>query len=187
MNDSLDTTNDSSVTEKSMEQQLWYRFSIASDNDRKFVDAKTLGEIAGKELANKYRTVQRLVSEMVDGTTLDDLVRKIAIPRQQSHSIAVAAGIIQMLIQRGSEEKRRNLVKILFSETTLPEYSPFIVTNHRNRSTPPLEQLGTSSRILKSTESATSQPLAFHHPQNQQEVQQPHPCTGTIIFNFRSM
>ena len=79
MLDSPDTTNDFSMTEKNLEQQeLWNRYSIASDNDRKFVDAKVFEEIAGKELANKYRTLQRLISEMVDGTTLevDDLVRK---------------------------------------------------------------------------------------------------------------
>ena len=57
------------MTEKSMDQQFWNRYSIASDNDRKFVDAKILDKIAGKELANKYRTMKRLVSEMVDGTT----------------------------------------------------------------------------------------------------------------------
>ena len=89
-----------------MEQQKWNRFSIASDNDTNFVDDKILVEIAGNDLANKYRTWQRLVSEMVDGTTLevDDLVRKMAIPRQCSHSIAVAAGIMQILILRGFKE-----------------------------------------------------------------------------------
>ena len=117
---------------------------VASDNDRKFEDAKNLDKIAGKELANKYRTVKRLVSEMVDRTTLevDDLVRKIAKPRQRIHSIAVAEGIMQMLNLRGFKEtpwneKRRNLVKFLFSEIMLPEYSPFSVINHQNRSTPP--------------------------------------------------
>ena len=69
MNDSPDMTNVSSMTEKSIDQQLWNHYSIASDKDRKFVDAKILDEIAGKELASKYRTVKRLVSEMVDGTT----------------------------------------------------------------------------------------------------------------------
>ena len=115
--------------------------------------------------------MQRLVSEMVDGTTLqvDDLVRKIAIPRQRSHSIAVAAGIIQMLILRGFKEtpwneKQRNLVNFLFSETMLPEYSSFSVTNNQNRSTPPLEELGTSSRTPTSTESATSKPLVLPSP-----------------------
>ena len=128
MNDSPDTKNHSSMTEKSMNQQLWNRYSIASDNAQNFVYAKTLDEIAGKELANKSRTVKRLVSEMVDGTTLevDDLVQKISIPRQCSHSIAVAAGIMQKLILRGVKEipwnkKRRNLVKFFFSETMLPE------------------------------------------------------------------
>ena len=111
-----------------MDQQFWNRYSIASDNDRKFVDAKILDKIAGKELANKYRTMKRLVSEMVDGTTLevDDLVRKIAIPRQRSHLISVAAGIMQMLILGGFKEipwneKRRNLVNFLSSETMLPK------------------------------------------------------------------
>ena len=44
---------------------------------------------------------------MVDGTTLkvDDLKLKLAIPRQRSHSIAVAAGIMQMLILRGFKER----------------------------------------------------------------------------------
>ena len=87
MNDSPDTKNDFSMTEKSMDQQLWNRYSISTAYDRKFVDGKILDEIAGKEkeLANKYQTVKRLVSEMVDGTTLevDDLVRKIAKPRQR--------------------------------------------------------------------------------------------------------
>ena len=87
MNDSPDTKNDFSMTEKSMDQQLWNRYSIATVYDRKFVDGKILDEITGneKELANKYQTVKRLVSEMVDGTTLevDDLVRKIAKPRQR--------------------------------------------------------------------------------------------------------
>ena len=64
-------------------------------------------------MANKYRTAKRLISEMVDGTTIEvgDLVRKIAIPRQRSHSIAVAAGIMQMLILRGFKEipwKKKN-------------------------------------------------------------------------------
>ena len=44
------------MTEKSMDQQLWNRCSIASDNDRKFVDAKITDEIAGKELANSEKT-----------------------------------------------------------------------------------------------------------------------------------
>ena len=75
--------------------------------------------------------MQRLVSETVEGTTLenDDLVRKIARSRQRSHLIAVAAGIMQMPILRDFKEiqrneKRRNLVKFLFLETMLPEYSP---------------------------------------------------------------
>ena len=98
---------------------------------------------------------------MFAGTTLevDDLVRKIAIVRQRSHSIAVVAGIMQMLILRGFKEiqwneKWRNLVKFLFSETILPEYSPFSVINHHNRSTLTLEQLRNSSRAPTSTESA---------------------------------
>ena len=69
MKDSPGMTNDSLMTEKSMDQQLWNHYSIASDKNRKFVDAKIFDEIAGKELASKYRTVKRLVSEMVDGTT----------------------------------------------------------------------------------------------------------------------
>ena len=63
MNESPDTTNDSSMTEKSMAQQLWNRYSIASDYNRKFVDAKIPDEIAGKKLANKYRTMERVVEE----------------------------------------------------------------------------------------------------------------------------
>ena len=108
------------MTEKSIDQQLWNRYSIASNNYRKFEDAKILDEIAGKELANKYRTVKRLVSEMVDETTLqvDDLVRKIALPRQRSHSIAVAAGILRGFKELPWNEKRRNLVKFLFSPNT---------------------------------------------------------------------
>ena len=49
-----------------MDQQLGNLHSIDSDIDRKFVDTSILDEIAGKEMANKYRTVKRLVSEMVD-------------------------------------------------------------------------------------------------------------------------
>ena len=41
------------------------------DNDRKIVEAKILDKIVGKKLANNYRTVQRLLSEMFDGTTLE--------------------------------------------------------------------------------------------------------------------
>ena len=171
MNDSPDTKNDCSMTAKSMDQQLWNRYSIASDNDRNFVDAKNLDEIAGKELAKKYRTVKRLVSEMADRTTLeiDNFVQKIAIPRQRSHSIAVAAGVSQMLILRGFKEipwneKRRNFVKFLFSEIMLSEYLPFSVMDHQKRSTPPLEQLGKSSRSPTSTESAFSRPLALSSP-----------------------
>ena len=115
--------------------------------------------------------MKRLVSELVDGTTLevDDLVRKIAIPRQRSHSIAVAAGIMQMIILLDFNEipwnkKRRDVVKFLFSETMLPEYSHFSVINHQNRSTPPFEQLGNSSRTPTPTESAISQPLALPSP-----------------------
>ena len=61
-------------------------------------------------------------------------------------------------------EKRRNLVKFLFSETMLPGYSRFSVINQQNRSTPPLEQLGNSSRAPTSAESAISQPLALPSP-----------------------
>ena len=141
MNDSPDTLKDSSMIEKSIEQQLWNRYSIASDNDRKFVYEKTLDKIAGKKLANKYRTAQRLVLELVGGTTfeVDDLVRKIVKPRQRSQSIAVAAGITQVFILRGFKkilwnEKRSNLVRFLFSGTMPPEYSPFSVINYQNRS-----------------------------------------------------
>ena len=85
------------MTKKSIEQQLSNRYSITSDIDRKFVKAKILDEIAGKKLANKYRTVQLLASVMVDRTTLklDDFLQKVAIPRHRSHSIAVAAEIMQ--------------------------------------------------------------------------------------------
>ena len=69
MNDWPDTTNDSSMTKKSIEQQLWNRYSIASDKDGNFVEAKILDEIAGNKLANKYQTL--LVSEMDEGTTLE--------------------------------------------------------------------------------------------------------------------
>ena len=99
------------MTEKNLEQQeLWNRYSIASDKDRKFVDAKVFEEIAGKELANKHRTVQRLISETADGTTLevDNLVQKFAIPQQRSHLIAAAAGVEQMLSLRRFKEKPWN-------------------------------------------------------------------------------
>ena len=48
------------------------------DNDRKIVEAKILDKIVGKKLANNYRTVQRLLSEMFDRTALEieDLVDK---------------------------------------------------------------------------------------------------------------
>ena len=46
----------------------------------------------------------------------------------------------------------------------LPEYSPFSVINHQNRSTPPLDQLGNSSRTPTLTESAISQTLALPSP-----------------------
>ena len=50
MDDSPDTTNDSSMAEKSLEHQLrWNCYSMASVYDRKFVDATILDEIAGKE------------------------------------------------------------------------------------------------------------------------------------------
>ena len=52
----------------------------------------------------------------------------------------------------------------LFSETMLPEYSLFSVINRQKRLTPPLEQLGNSSRTPTSTESAISQPLALPSP-----------------------
>ena len=138
------TNRQSNNRDMNRDAQLWNRYSIASNNYRKFVDAKILDEIAGKELANKYRTVKRLVSEMVDGTTLevDNFVQKKAIPRQRSHSIAVAAGILRGFEEIPWNEKRRNLVKFLFSETMLPKCSPFTVINHQNRSTPPLEQTG---------------------------------------------
>ena len=70
MHDSPDTTNDS------MEQLLWNCYSIAVDNDRKNVEAKILDKILGQKLANNYQTVQRLLSEMFDETTLEveDLV-----------------------------------------------------------------------------------------------------------------
>ena len=42
----------------------------------------------------------------VNGSTLEveDVVRKTAKPGRRSHLIAVAAGIVQMLIRRGSNE-----------------------------------------------------------------------------------
>ena len=92
-----------------MEKQLWNRSLIASD-DRKFVDAKIFDETAGKELVNKYRMVQRLVSERFDGTTMefDDLVRKIAIPRQRSHATAVADVILRGLKELPGSEKKED-------------------------------------------------------------------------------
>ena len=122
--------NDSSMTRKNFGATTKNRYLKASDNDRSFVDAKTLDEIAGKELANKYRIVQTLVLKMVDGTTLEVeyLLQKIAIPRQRSLSNAVAVGIMQVLNLRGFKkiprnEKSRNLVKFLFLRTTVPEYA----------------------------------------------------------------
>ena len=49
-------------------------------------------------------------------------------------------------------------------KTEEPKYSLFSVINHQNRSTPPLKQLGNSSRTKASTESAISQPLALPSP-----------------------
>ena len=68
-------------------------------------------------MANKYRTEKRLVSELLDGPTLevDDLVRKIAKPRQRSHSIAEAAGII--LIATASSNRQH---QIQFSKHVIP-------------------------------------------------------------------
>ena len=89
--------------------------------------AKILYKIAGKESTNKYRTVERLVSGLVDRTTLevDDPVRKITKPRQRCQSIAPASGIMQISILRGFEEKpcnekRRSLVKFLFQKQVYP-------------------------------------------------------------------
>ena len=110
-----------------MDQQLWSRYSIASDNDRNFVDAKILDEIAGKELANKNRTVKILVSEMVDGTTLevDDLVRKTekhgkAVIRMQKDHADVNSTALQVnTVERKTEEPgqvflfRNNATRIL--------------------------------------------------------------------------
>ena len=56
------------------------------------------------------------------------------------------------------------MVKFLFSDTMLPDYSLFSVINHQNRSPLPLEQLETSSKTPISTESATSQPLPLPSP-----------------------
>ena len=39
-----------------MKQQLLNRYSISSDNDRKFAGANFFDEIAGKELSNKAKT-----------------------------------------------------------------------------------------------------------------------------------
>ena len=93
---------------------------------------------------------------MFDGTTMkvNNLVRKIAILRQRSPSIAVAAWIMQMLVLRGFKEipwneKRRNLVKFFFSETMLLDYSPFSVINHQNRLTPTVR---TVRKIIKNPE-----------------------------------
>ena len=115
--DSPEMTNDCSMFKKSMEKQSWNCSSIASEYDQKFVDAKILEKIEGKELANNYRTVQRLVSEIVNETTLevDDLVRRKAVPRQRSHSIAVAAMVKQMLILRGFKEKPWNEKRVAWS------------------------------------------------------------------------
>ena len=131
---------------------------------------------------------------MVDGTTLevDDLVRKIAIPRERSHSIAVAAGIMQMLILRGIKEipcneKRRNLVKFFFSETMLRKYSPFSDTSDQNRSTPPLEQFGISSITPTSTESAISQPLALPSPSEPSRSSATASLNRHHQINFRNM
>ena len=84
-----------------MTQKLLNRYSVASNNDRKFVGAKILDEIAEKELTNNERTVQRLVSETIDEATLenDNLERKRALALQRSHQIAVAADVSSTSLQ----------------------------------------------------------------------------------------
>ena len=65
-----------------MAQQFLKCFLMSTNTGGKFVNSKTLDKTVGKELANKNRTVQRLVSKMVDGTTLEiDLIRNLATPR----------------------------------------------------------------------------------------------------------
>ena len=111
-----------------MNQQLWNRYSIASDNARNFVYAKTLDEKAGKELANKNRTVKRLVSKMVDGTTLevDDLVQKITTAMQsfdcsssRNHAEVNSTGRQRNTVEQKTEEPgqvflfRNNATRIL--------------------------------------------------------------------------
>ena len=71
--------------------------------------------MAGKGLINKYRKRQTKASFRNGGQNLtlevDNLALKIAITWQRSHSIAVAAGIMQMLFLRGIKETPWNKKK----------------------------------------------------------------------------
>ena len=115
---------------------LWNRHLISRDNSRQFVDCKLLDEVAGKELLNKFRTMELIVSEMVAGTDLQpqELLRKIAMRRQRTRSVCVAARIMQLILLRGFKdipwnEARRGLVEQFFSADIIPDIDPYKARN----------------------------------------------------------
>ena len=111
---------------------LWNRHLIMVEDDRQFVDCKLLEEILGKEIENKFRYFEKLISEMVAGTGLvaKDLIRNIIMVRKRrSPSVCIAARTMQLILLHGFKnmpwnDVRRNLVEYFFPQDVLPYVDP---------------------------------------------------------------
>ena len=113
---------------------LWNRYVTTVENNRQFVDSALLDHICGTTLRNKSRTLEVIITEMVQGIEpqieLATLLRKIHIRNQSKPSITVAARIMQLIILRGFKdmpwnEIRRSLVEEFFSPDIIPDVDPF--------------------------------------------------------------
>ena len=114
-----------------MAMELWNKYLVTVDH-REFVDCVLLDDICGKALANKYRKLEPIVKELLEGTrwTVPDVFRRKIQLHDRQTSVVVAAGIMQHILLRGLKpempwnETRRSLVRLFFTDALIPDEGP---------------------------------------------------------------
>lgn len=79
---------------------LWSRYTITHEDNRQFIDSKILEDMSGTVISNKFRKLSTMVEDILSGTAinLNDVVRRIARPRQRSHSVVIAVSNKQIIL-----------------------------------------------------------------------------------------
>ena len=111
-------------------ENLWKSHLRLVENNRQFVDCQLLDEVIGEPIRHKADEMEKVISEMLQGTGMvaRDLIRKILVKR--SKSVFIPARIMQLILFRGFKkmpwnETRKRLVEHFFPKCMLPYIEPY--------------------------------------------------------------